>query len=138
MGRIVDSYEFHNQELNDSGKLIIFCNNSSKSSERTSLNVALAKKLKSASLNKRTLFMEKYVAALIPEDGNAVIADFDVMFNPNYKIDVLRIMTSIFKYKHFSISWPGKLVDQQLTYAEPGDADYVSYDINGYDIICVR
>ena len=52
------------------------------------------------------------------ETDGVVIKDFDVMFNPEYKVDVLKIMVDACKRKPFSIIWPGKCEDGKLFYME--------------------
>lgn len=66
----------------------------------------------------------------LPE--NPLIRDFDVLFNPAYEVDILRIMTSIGKNKPFQVVWPGKYEDGRLLYAEEGYRDYKVYDLDKY------
>ena len=69
-------------------------------------------------------------------DG-AVIKDFDVLFNPDYQVDVLKIFVTACKQKTFSVLWPGRLEDGKLFYAEEGFPDYKVYNIGDYDITCI-
>ena len=71
----------------------------------------------------------------LPDD--VVIKDFDVMFNPDYKVDVLRIMTVTCKKKPFSIIWPGKYEDGKLFYAEDGYPDFKVFSVEDYDVTCI-
>ena len=66
-----------------------------------------------------------------------VIKDFDVMFNPEYKVDVLKIMVDACKRKPFSIIWPGKCEDGKLFYAEDGYPDFKSFSVEDYDVTCI-
>ena len=75
------------------------------------------------------------VLTSIPE--NCCIRDFDVLFNPAYKIDVLQLLTVANRSKPFSVLWPGSMIDGKLVYAEDGYADYKEYDVEQYDITCV-
>ena len=70
-------------------------------------------------------------------DGVA-IKDIDVMFNPDYKVDVLKILIAARKRKRYSVIWPGRLEDGKLIYGEEGYPDYKVYEIADYDITCVR
>ena len=70
-------------------------------------------------------------------DGT-IIRDIDVMFNPEYQVDVLKLMISARKRKKYSVIWPGSLKDNKLIYAEEGYQDYKVFDLEDYDIICVR
>ena len=75
------------------------------------------------------------VLTSIPE--NSCIRDFDVLFNPAYKIDVCSFLQLRIEAKPFSVLWPGTMIDEKLVYAEDGYADYKEYDVEQYDITCV-
>ena len=59
------------------------------------------------------------------------------MFNPDYKVDVLRIMADACKRKTFSIIWPGKCEDGRLFYAEDGSPDFKAFSVEDYDVTCI-
>ena len=90
-----------------------------------------------AGLLKPIIFCCPYegITAKFPE--GVVLKDFDVLFNPDYKIDVLKIMVNTCKAKPFSIIWPGSIEGNRLIYAEEGFRDYKTYDVNDYDITCI-
>ena len=75
------------------------------------------------------------VLSSLPEDP--VIKDFDVMFNPEYEVDILRIMIAQYKIKPFDLIWPGKYQEGKLIYAEEGYRDYKVFEISKYDVTCV-
>ena len=75
--------------------------------------------------------LDKYPAGVI-------IKDIDVMFNPEYQVDVLKILIEARKRKLYSVIWPGKFEDEKLIYSEEGYPDYKVYKIADYDITCVR
>ena len=103
-----------------------------------SLNVELAKKLAAVKPNRRTMRMEQCVRQVIetlPDD--TVIKDFDVLFNPDYEVDILRILSSLAKSKPYRIVWPGRCDGKRLMYAEEGYRDYKAYEIEKYDVTCV-
>ena len=82
--------------------------------------------------------IEKCFAAILAKfPEGVVLKDFDVLFNPDYKIDVLKIMVNTCKAKPFSIIWPGSIEGNRLIYAEEGFRDYKTYDVNDYDITCI-
>lgn len=102
------------------------------------INVPLAEKLAAKKPEKRSMRLEQYfqqIAAELPHDP--VICDFDVMFNPKYEVDVLRIMCSVAKTVTFSLIWPGRCEDGKLIYAEEGYNDYKIFDIDKYDVTCI-
>lgn len=69
-------------------------------------------------------------------DG-VVIKDIEVMFNPEYKVDVLRILTEARKRKPYSVIWPGRYENGKLIFSEEGYSDYKVFDIENYDVTCV-
>ena len=70
-------------------------------------------------------------------DG-VTVRDIDVMFNPEYKIDVLKILISVRKRKKYYVIWPGRYEDGKLIYGEEGFPDYKVYNIADYDITFVK
>lgn len=70
-------------------------------------------------------------------DG-VTIKDIDVLFNPAYKVDVLKILISARKRKQYSVVWPGKFEDGKLIYGEEGYADYKVFNIADYDIAFIK
>ena len=103
-----------------------------------SINIELSKKLLDCVPKKRTMKIEPIFNQILDERPDyTIIKDFDVLFNPNYKIDVLRIMTASGKKKPFGVIWPGNYDNEKLIYADNSYVDYKVYDINQYDILCV-
>ena len=74
------------------------------------------------------------ISALPP---GAVIKDIDVMFSPDYKIDVLRILITANKQKPINVIWPGRYADGKLYYSEENLPDYKVFEVSDYDIYCV-
>lgn len=84
-----------------------------------SINVEIAKKLAAVKPNRRTMRMEvlfRQVLDALPD--NSVIKDFDVMFSPEYEVDVLKIMSSVARAKPFRVIWPGRCEDEKLIYKD--------------------
>ena len=59
------------------------------------------------------------------------------MFNPVYKVDVIRILMEANKRHPFTLIWSGRYDDGRLIYSEEDLADYKTYEISDYDIVCV-
>lgn len=121
-------------------KPIIYCNPSADLIEQAiPLNRTLAEALIQYKLARRTFQVERcFQAVLAKLPDRAVIKDFDVLFNPEYKIDVLKILIRNCKANPFSVIWPGTLQDGKLIYAEIGYKDYKEYDVDAYDVTCVQ
>ena len=107
-------------------------------SAAVSMNKALAAELIKLKPSRRTMQLENCFVTLLeglPE--HSVIRDIDTMFNPEYKVDVMKTLVSAYKRRPFSLIWPGKCSGSRLTYSEEGFPDYKSFEINDYDIMCV-
>lgn len=139
MGIVINKREF--LSLGNSGLMrpIIYCNSDKEAVDKAiSLNIPLAELLAVIKPRRRAIRMEQCMQQVLkglPE--NAVIKEFDVLFNPDYEIDILRILIAQYKLKQFDVIWPGKYEDGKLIYAEEGYSDYKTYEISKYDITCV-
>jgi len=120
-------------------KPIIYCMvDAATEAAAVSINLELAQRLVRLTPKRRTMRLEAcFVEVLNLLPDNVVIKDFDVMFNPEYKVDVLKIMVDACKRKQFSIIWPGKYEDGKLFYAEDGYPDFKSFRIEDYDVTCI-
>ena len=139
MGIIISRKKFSSMNFEGLLKPIIYCSNYEDiTCLALSLNKELAQGLALFGHKQRTMQIEKCFAKILAKfPDNVVLKDFDVLFNPDYKIDVLKIMINTCKVKPFSIIWPGILDGRRLIYAEEGFQDYKTYDVDAYDITCI-
>jgi hypothetical protein len=63
--------------------------------------------------------------------------DFEMMFDPRYKIDIIKVLAEIARRNRIIIQWCGTINDNYLEYSAPECIDFYSLDINKVDIICV-
>ena len=102
------------------------------------LNVGIAGKLINAEPSRRSFKLPSIINTIIAEiPENSAIKDFDVLFNPDYQIDVLQLLIAACKKKEFAILWPGTYSDGKLMYAETGYSDFKIYDLDKYDVTCI-
>lgn len=104
-----------------------------------SLNKALAVELLKLRPRQRSLQMDRCLVGVLkrlPE--NAVVKDIDVLFNPGYTVDVLKVLISAYRHRPFRLIWPGTYRDGKLIYSEEGYFDYRVYNVCDYDIICIQ
>ncbi len=107
-------------------------------SQATAVNKSIASELVSVKPSQRTMQLEKcFVRILESLPERPVIKDIDVLFNPAYKVDVIKMLSSAYKQKKFSLIWPGSYSDGKLIYSEEGYLDYRIYEIKDYDIMYV-
>ena len=139
MGVIIKARDLPALERSGMARPILYCYPDKALEEQAvPINVEMAKKLSAVKPNRRTMRMEQcfqQVLSNLPD--NVVICDFDVMFNPDYAVDVLKIMSSTAKVKVFRVIWPGRCEDGRLIYAEEGYRDYKVFEISKYDVTIV-
>lgn len=139
MGNVISSRHFSPQKTGGLLKPIIYCcPYPGIEKQAVSLNKLLAEALIQFRPKRRTMQIEKCFSDIIVGLPDApVIKDFDVLFNPDFKVDILKIIVSVCKKKPFSVIWPGKLDGNRLIYAEEQYRDYKVYEVDDYDITCV-
>lgn len=137
MGITIDFKKIPNEEA--IFRLLIYCKTPQQLLDgEISANKFLATELLSYQPFQRTMKLESCFFKLLQEiPDNAIIKDIDVLFNPEYKIDVLKMLISVYKRKRFRLIWPGNYSDGYLIYSEKDHSDYKTYNIKDYDIICV-
>jgi len=136
---IIPAQKFSKENVSGLLKPIIYCcPYEDMTDDAVPINLLLAEKLASCRANRRTMRIENFFNQILGQlpDG-VVIKDFDVMFNPEYKVDVLKIMVDACKRKPFSIIWPGKCEDGKLFYAENGYPDFKTFSVENYDVTCI-
>lgn len=106
--------------------------------EAVSLSKPLSEAINDCKPNRRSIKLEQIFYSVLERypDG-LIVKDIDVLFNPDYQVDILRLLTETYKRKRYSVIWPGVRNEGKLIYSEEGYPDYKVYDINKYDITCV-
>ena len=137
MGIVIEHLKFPKDIYID--RLIIFQTSLDDDKEKAfSVNKALAAELIKWEPMRRTIQLEKcFVKVLESLPEQPIIKDIDVLFNPAYKVDVMKMLVSAYKQKQFSLVWPGSYTDGKLMYSEEGYPDYRVYEIKDYDIMYV-
>lgn len=137
MGTVINLRQLATQQ--NMYRLIIYANGTyEQKASAVSINKRLAEELRKLKPTRRTMQMEKCFNKILdslPE--KVVIKDIDVMFNPAYMVDVIRILVEANKRHPFSLVWSGRYDDNRLLYGEEDLADYKAFEISDYDIVCV-
>lgn len=129
----------HVGEAAASSRLLVYIQTIQKMFEPKSLNKELAEELLKCNLKRRSMKLEQIFNTVLdryPED--VTIKDIDVMFNPEYQVDVLKILIAARKRKRYSVIWPGSYEDGKLIYGEEGYPDYKVFEVADYDITFVK
>ena len=138
MGTIIEFHQVADEQamLN---RLLIYMKAIKKMTEPQSVSKELADELLACKPNRRSMKLEQIFNKVLDRYPDGVtIKDIDVMFNPEYQVDVLKILIEARKRKKYSVIWPGRFEDGKLIYAEEEYPDYKVYEIASYDITCVR
>ena len=136
MGIILEARTLiYNQEML---RLLIYSKPELAPADAFSVNKPLAEKLLKLKPTRRTMQLERCFNEVISAlPSGAVIKDIDVMFNPDYKVDVMRILIAANKQKPIKVIWPGRYSDGKLYYSEEDLPDYKIFELSDYDIYCV-
>ncbi len=138
MGTVIE-YRRVSDEESMISRLLVYFKVLQKMMEPMSVSKELADGLLACKENRRSMKLEQIFNTVLDKYPDGVtIKDIDVMFNPAYKVDVLKILIAARKRKRYSVIWPGRFEDGKLIYGEEGYLDYKVYNIADYDITCVR
>lgn len=144
MGSIFKLSTLNKDKLNKLLTPIIFCHKEERIKhllveyDSVSLNEVLSARLLNIDADKRNLLVTDVLNNIINNLGKVlIIKDFEILFDPEYQIDVIKYFTLINRNKKVIVIWNGKYKDGKLTYAEPEYIDYKSYNIKDYDISCI-
>lgn len=66
-----------------------------------------------------------------------VIDNIDILFNPQYHIDILGYFVQLGRNRKTIVLWPGEYDSGYLSYASPEYEDYKRYMTKDYDVICL-
>lgn len=102
-----------------------------------SLNLPLAKKLVGKNLSEITANITAIVLQLMPDGTPILLTDYEMLFDPRYNLDVLKLFSEIARHSKLIVKWCGSFDNDSLLYSEPGYDDYSKYRISDYEIYCV-
>lgn len=106
--------------------------------------ISLGKDLSAALINysktNRKNFVIRELSEIIKKETSEhfMITDIDVLFNPEYNIDILGYFINISRNKKVLVFWPGGYDSGILSYASSGYTDYKRYLLKDYNIILLR
>jgi hypothetical protein len=104
---------------------------------KSSLNLELAKVLAAAPAESRINQVREAVLSVLPRKSSLYLIDYEMLFDPRYGIDVIKLFCEIARRQSLLTRWCGEIHKQTLVYAEPGYPEHKQYRIADYDVICV-
>lgn len=136
MGTVIEHEKLPDQAM--LCRLIIYYKRLQQIQEPQSVSKALAEALLACKANRRSMKLGQIFNTVLDQyPEGVVIKDIDVMFNPEYQVDVLKILSEARKRKRYSVVWPGRCEEGKLIYGEEGYPDYKFFEIENYDVTCV-
>ncbi len=90
--------------------------------------------------NERNRAVQKTMEYIFSESNTTkiIVTNIDILFNPSYRLDIIKLFIQLSRNKTVIVQWPGKLDSNNLIYSEPKYVDYKKYETNNYNIICLR
>jgi len=145
VGRIVNSRSLTTKELLRLVPPIILCTDkpnferiiAENGYRQISINLPLAQSLTGLEPKDiRTIITDK-IRGILPQGESVYLTDYEMLFDPRYEIDILRLFIDLARRNKLIVKWCGKVDGDMLTYAEQGYADYKQYKMNDYDVVIV-
>jgi hypothetical protein len=102
------------------------------------LNLPLARLLVGLSEHDVLSTIAEKIREPLPRSKPAYLTDYEMLFDPRYRLDVIRLFIDLSRQNGLIVKWCGDVDGDMLTYAEQGDDDYKRYKINDYDVTVVK
>lgn len=67
-----------------------------------------------------------------------LVKNLDMLFNPEYKLNILKYFINLSRNRLIFLEWPGKLKNRELEYSEINYSDYQKYNIDNYKIALIK
>ena len=71
-------------------------------------------------------------AILGEERRDMTLVNTDILFSPEYELDVIKLLLQVGRNQRLYMQWPGEINGEKLTYSEPGRFDFKEYNIKDY------
>ena len=145
MGKVVNARKTTAQELLKLAPPIIICSSRpdfegaiiENGYTQVSLNKPLASMIVGLDIKAIRLCLADKIREIMPNSDPIYLMDYEMLFDPRYELDVLRLFIDLSRRNKLIVKWYGKATEDKLTYAEQGYADYKQYKINDYDVAIV-
>ena len=101
------------------------------------LNLPLAKELSGKTEKEISASIMSAIVGLLPKGAKIYLTDYEMLFDPRYELDVIKLFCEISRHNKLIVQWCGGFNENYLIYAEPEYDDYAKYKISDYQIACV-
>jgi len=145
VGKIVNARRTTAQELLKLAPPIIICSSrpdfegaiKKNGYKQISFNKQLASMIAGLDIKAIRLCMADKIRKIIPNNDPIYLTDYEMLFDPRYELDVLRLFIEISRKNRLIVKWCGKGTEDYLSYAEQGFADYKQFKVSDYDVAIV-
>ena len=101
------------------------------------LGVELSKKLIELSVKQQVLMVSGLTKEIVNNIHSdvALVDNIEILFNPDLKIDPVRLLLNCSRNKTLVAAFSGKQIDDSIIYAELHHPEYVKFKIEDYEVI---
>ena len=71
-------------------------------------------------------------AILEEEKSDITLVNTDILFSPEYELDVIKLLLQVGRNQRLYMQWPGEIAGEKLIYSESGRFDFKEYNIKDY------
>ena len=97
------------------------------------LGLLLGEKMFDAKIGNQAIKIETALELLVNDnDGNIFFENTDVLFSPEYGLDVIKLLLQVGRNRKVYMIWPGAMTETRLTYSKPNRFDLKEYNIKYY------
>jgi hypothetical protein len=105
--------------------------------QTVSLNLPLARSLEGLSAEEIQTVIGDKIRDALPPHTPVRLTDYEMLFNPRYGLDVIRLFMDMSRQNKLIVKWCGAADKDTLTYAEQGYEDYRKIKTSDYDVSVV-
>jgi hypothetical protein len=105
--------------------------------QKVSLNLPLARSLSGLPEKDIPSIIASRIRDILPSQKPVYLIDYEMLFDPRYGLDILRLFTDLSRKNKLIVKWYGAANSDTLTYAEPEFEDYKRFKISDYDVSVV-
>ena len=148
MGEIYTKYNFDLDLIKRNKTLVLIClnykeflkHNEIKDLIPINLGLDLSRVLKEYPAEFRVnKFLDELDNIFVKVESDCILVkNIDILFNPEYKLNILNYFINLSRNRLVFIEWPGQLKGKVLEYSEINYSDYQKYNIDDYKIALIK
>lgn len=97
------------------------------------IGLLLGKRMYKVKVDGSSSSITKELDAILGEEHRDItLENTDILFSPEYGLDVIKLLLQLGRNQRFYLPWAGNIDGEKLTFSEPGNFDYKEYNIKDY------